>query len=362
MIGTGRMASDNMGRLCVLCLTTVILWAVAVQAQVPIRRDPRPGHVQAMAVVDSLISSSRLEEAVSGARRLLAEEYLDEDLRWQAEQRLGIIYHRMGRLDEALGHLEKASLWAPGVSANHRNLAAVLMELGKPGRAMGELRTAAELDPTDWRLQLDYADILIDFKQFSRAERVMREAEAFCSGCLDVDRTWARLYVTSGNLAAAAPYLEHVQAEEPDRETRQLLAEALLQAGYPDRAREYFTGEWDDGLQPAEMAIVLRADRQLHDSTRAVSLIMGLREGRPAPLPADLWALASSMCGDDGKAEQSLILIERAIELDPRNAVYRNNKVSLLYRLGREEEGDREWEIVIELDPSLAGNRFETPE
>lgn len=358
-----RLPGDNRRSWLLAAATTLIL-ATAVQApaQGPARSDPRPGNLRAIARIDSLLADSRADEAAAAARRLLSEKFLDDDLRWQAEQRLGVAEHRLGRLEEALDHLERATMWAPAVAANHSNLAAVLIDMGRPGRAMGELRTASELAPRDWRLQLDYADILVEFKQYDKARRVLRGAGEFCPGCLEVDQGWARLLVAEGDLVGAAPYLERVYAAQPDRRLRLLLAEALLQSGEPERARSLLGPDWPGGLDSAELAVVLRADSRLGDSERAASLIVGLREGKPAPLGADLWALASMICAEDGREGDSLVLIERAIEMDPRNAVFRNNRVSLLYRLGRDDEADREWEIVIEIDPSLAGNRFEISE
>ena len=338
-----------------------LLIVAAAGSAAPRLPEMRQEHLRALAGVDSLIAAARYGAAEQQARLLLGRPHLDDDVHWQAEQRLGLALHRQGRLDEALDHMEKAALWAPMVSVNHQNLAALLIDMGRTGRALGEWREAVELDPQNWRLNLDYAQVLVDFGQYDRAERYLEAAEMIAPDRIEVVRGWARLHLERGEPAAALPYLETLYAEEPDIETRRLLAEARLAAGRSGDVRDLLAPHWES-LDGTEMALVLRADHQQGDATRAASLVMGLKDGRPAPLPADIWALASALCADAAHKEDGLLLIRQAVLLDPDNALYRNNMVSLLYALGRDEEAEREWRIVIRLDPSLAGNRTEISE
>jgi len=90
-------------------------------------------------------------------------------------------------------------------------------------------------------------------------------------------------------------------------------------------------------------------------------LALSLGDGQQTSYDPLLWAQAALVCIDTGRDIEGLILVDRALALDPANTSYLNNRVLLLRRLGRDDEADRDWTRLIALDPSREQASSETP-
>jgi len=71
------------------------------------------------------------------------------------------------------------------------------------------------------------------------------------------------------------------------------------------------------------------------------------------------WGRVSLNLLESGYYPEGLEAAELAINLDPENVVYRNNRVVLLLKLDREDEAAEEWDEVLRLDPSLEAKETE---
>lgn len=309
-----------------------------------------------LAVVDSLMAEGRYEQVVAMGAGDIRDDALGPEVLWPLAQRMGLAYQRLGRFDEALPHLENAVLWAQLDPVNHRNLAQLLLAMGRRGRAFSEYRDACSLAPRDPALRVEFAHVLLDYDQPERAVRHIREAEELAGRTPQVARVASRLHLARGDYAAAVPYLAVLHAAGPDLETTEQFALALQRTGDSERSRDLLLPFWPGGLSDLGRRVVLEADRRLGDPTRAMAL-GGLEDATWSD--PDFWALAALVCYDAGEDRPGLLLVDRAIALAPQSAVHRNNRVALLLRLGMDEEADREWAVVLELDPSLSGNRTE---
>ena len=314
-----------------------------------------------LSLVDSLAAIGDDQQIIQLIPKWLVEDDHAPEVIWPLIQRLGLAEQRLGHFEEALDHLERAILWAPRESNNHRNLATLLIRMGRGGRAFAEYREAAELAPGDWRIRTEYAHILMDYQQYEQAQDVLSEAADLCPQCLGVSRATARYYMATDQPRQALPSLELlVAADSTDSAMRDQFALVLLQSGEPSRARTLLLPEWQNELSVLGRRVVLEADRALGDSQRALKLA-GLDLGVLAiGMDADIWALAALICHDANEDEAGLILVDRAISLNPASAVFRNNRVAFLFRLGRNEEAEAEYGVVIQLDPSLGDNRSES--
>lgn len=345
-----------------------VLLILALLASLPARSADREATAALAAAAarqtaraDSLAAAGRDAELAASVADWLAANREAHELTWPLRQRLGLALLRLGRHDEAVAELERTVLWAPGVAANHRNLARALLAAGKRGRAFGEYREALDLAPDDADVRAEYAHVLIDFGQAGRAAAVLGQGRDAGQASPALDRAEARLHLERGDPAAALPALERLHAADPaDGAMREQLALARLRAGEPESARLLLLDAWPEDLSPMGRRLVLEADRLLGDGVRARGLADGLDDSLAVSDP-DLLALASLICYDLGEDRIGLDLIDRVIALMPGQAAYRNNRVAFLLRLGRREEADREWARVLELDPSLAGNRTEEP-
>ena len=346
---------SNYHRLMVLiCFAATVALAAASEA-------PDPG-AHRLARVDSLIESGRPEAALPLLVEMVERNDLPDELNWPVYQRLGLVFEAMGRDEQALDFLEKAAIWGPHVAVNHRNLGSLLMKMGRTGRAMSEIREAAELEPDDFEIRLEYSQALEAMGQIGRARRELEAAAEIRPDALQVRRAQARFYMNRQDYRSAEPHLAFLLDADPDPEIRKQLSLARLRLDRPEAARLLLLPDWPDGLDQQEIRIVLEADLALGDGERAASLISLSPDFTTSVDDPDLWALASLVCLQTDRNAVALQMIDLAIALSPGIAGYHNNRYVLLKRLGRDREASREWDLLLDLDPSRAEARDRTGE
>ncbi|MFO7653796.1 MAG: tetratricopeptide repeat protein [Candidatus Krumholzibacteriia bacterium] len=300
----------------------------------------------AIARLDSLLDAARYEEAATVAAQ--HARYADDLARgWQWRQRWGIALLRGGRAAAALPHLEAAVQGAPGVAENHRNLGAALIALDRPGRALAEYQQAVDLDPSDADLRLEYGYALARLGLAQDALREFGSARHLCGGCPVAERALAGLHVEAGRHEAARPHLERLLEWSPEDEwIRKSLALGYLIAERPDSAAAVVY-EIPPAERDAEAWLLLAS---AGSATMLVPTWERLLQEPPPEdgLPAEVrdshrfWALVAQGLQQAGRPEAALQAIDRALALEPAEALYRNNRAALLQALGREDEARRE--------------------
>lgn len=332
----------------------LLLPVTGARAEAP-PESPRVVIQNGLLAIDSALADATPESwarAAAQAEALIENAQMDTDLLWRLHQRAGLALQHLGRRDEALDHLEKAVLWAQTVPENHRNLATLLMAMGRSGRALSEYGEACDLAPGNWEIRVEYGHALLEYGQYGLADRVFNQASALCADCPPVLHAQARLALLREDYAAALPPLERLADLEPSPARLEQLALARLRTGDPQGARVLLLPAWQS-RNPYGLRILLEADRALQDPTRALVLAGGVAADT---LGAEAWAQAALICIETGEDTAGLSLIDRAVAGDPNNVAYRHNRVLLLRRLGREAEADTEWATVLALDPSRAEN------
>ena len=315
-----------------------------------------PSEVRAVATLDSLYALEKYAEVVSRARRLLATGQVGPAREWQVLERLGLSLHRLGRSAEAIPFLERAVRLAPAASSVHLNLGTALMALGHRGRAFSEFQEAVDLEPQNWRARLDFGLALLLFDLTDLARTHLETANLLCSGCLEVARALARLYLQEEDFARAVAPLARLYEVDPTAEVRQNLALAYFQCDEYERVHQLLLPGWYAELSGQERLLVLEADRVLRAPDRARELARSLPDGYGEQRDPLFWGLVSLICLEADLCEEGLAAVDLAIYLAPENATFRNNRVVLLTRLNRHEEAQQEWERVLELEPGLAEN------
>jgi len=312
----------------------------------------------ALALADSLLGAGHADQALN----------LIEDLerRWgddplfgsQISEWRGVALLAVGRTDEALPLLEEAVARRPMSAGTHRNLALALAALGRRGRALAEYAQAAELAPRDAGHRLDHAHYLAEFGLWDGAAEEYRAASYLCDRCPAAERGWAVALLRAGRPDEALAPLLRLHRPAGDFEDLSLLVTAAQAAGRDSLLLAVLAGEptarRDRGMFHAEV----QAEGRLVGRPPSCSLahVRELEAGRtPSPVAADplFWGRVSLNLLEANEDAAGLVAADRAIELDPGNAVFRNNRVVLLTRLGRHEEARLEWERVLLLDPSL---------
>ena len=314
-----------------------------------------------MAKVDSLLAEGQAPAAILEARKLYGKLGDDPLYGWQIEGRLGLALLRGGEPAQALPHLETVMRHYPNDHVAHRNLAAALLALGKKGRALTEFSLVVELAPRDFEARLEYGQFLAEFNDVQGSRTQLEIARMLCPDCLEADRALASLLLGSGEFSASVEPLQKLMDRDPAPWVRRNLGLALAGAGRDAELLEFLDGLAPEGLSAAETYLSVEAEGRRNESHRSLACLLSLSD--PKALPQGLaeelltdhrfWGRVSLNLLEDGHYLEGLEAADTAINLDPENAVYRNNRVVLLLKLGREDEAAIEWEYVLRLDPSL---------
>lgn len=315
----------------------------------------------ALAQVDSLLSVGDLAQAASVAGALHARHADDPFLGWQVEARLGVVLLRGGDPAAALPPLENAVRKNTSQPASHRNLGAALVQLGRRGRALAEYAQAVELAPNDPEIRLEYGQLLLDFRDVDRARDQILAADRLCGGCPAAQEPLVRLHLAAGEFDQAAAILQPLLAQRPSAGLRRTFIQALQGAGRDSTLLEFLGRDPVAGLPQDEAMLLVELEgklgRPVHSEAFALALGDPAREAALVPaavLDRDrFWGLVSYNLLLAGRDRAALTAAGRAVSLAPDNAVYRNNRVVLLTRLGRHEEAAREWAKARALDPTL---------
>ena len=310
-----------------------------------------------LAAVDSLVRAGDAAEAQRRVQALDAEWGQDPLYGWQIADRQGLVLLALGRPAEALPLLEQTVGRRPFDAGAHRNLALALAQLGRRGRALSEYTQAVELDPANGVHRLEHAQFLAEFGQWAAAAAEFRAAGERCGGCPAAERGLGAALLQLGRPDEAIAPLSRAQAADPDSLGRRLLVAALHGAARDSALLAMLTaedrGSWD---RRDHLALVEAEGRLGTDPVQSLAYAGALSAGAPPTAVAEdalFWGRISLNLLKAGQWEAGLAAADRAVALEPDSAVYRNNRVVLLLRLGRDEEAAREWDNVLRLDPSL---------
>lgn len=331
--------------------------AFAAAAYADRRQEERQAAQEAVSEADRLLNGGDIERAAVRIGELLASHENDPVYGWQLTERYGVALLRAGRTAEALPVCESVVRRNPESAAGHRNLAAVLMQLGRRGRALSEYDQAVQLAPRDSALRFEYGQVLLGFRNYAAAGAQLEAARSLCGDCPELRPALAHLYVETGRYEQAIPLQAALYAENPDRDNRRNLVRSLQHAGRDSQLVALWSPIPGDELPADEARMLVEAEGRLggfvHSLRYARSMAAAKSEPDSLPRDAAFWGAISLNLLDTGHLVEGLRAADRAVMLAPGDAVYRNNRVVLLTRLGRQEEAEREWKKVLELDPTL---------
>ncbi|HPF69765.1 MAG TPA: tetratricopeptide repeat protein [Candidatus Krumholzibacteria bacterium] len=308
-----------------------------------------------LAAVDGLLRSGRFDEALAELAALDRDWSADPAFGWQVADRRGLALLGAERPLEALPLLEATVGRRPLEAGPHRNLALALARLDRKGRALAEYAQAAELAPTDPVLRLEHAQYLVQFHQWERAAAEFAVAAALCGGCVDAERGLGYAWLQAGQPARSIPALERVMDLGGEPDDRRRLLQALREAGRDSALLARLDGEDRQAWDRADHLAWVEAEGRLGGpAPRSLRYADALPAAEPAVAgDALFWARVALNLLNAGQPAAGLKAADRAIALEPDSAVYRNNRVVLLLKLGRDRDAEAEWQNVLRLDPSL---------
>ena len=344
----------------VLPAFTVLSWAAGLfssSAEASIRSDANDAARRGLATIDSLLQVPAPEQAAHTAARLWRAMGDNPIYGWQLEGRLGLALMMADQPEAALPHLENVTRQHPREPAHHRNLGAVLLQLNRRGRALSEYAAAVELDPGNAELRREHGQMLLSFRDTRGAARELHLARELCGGCPELDQPLASLYLMQERYDLAVAPGQRLYDRAPAPESRRMLVATMSRAG-DDSLLVAFLGALPSAERTGEeWRLLVEGEGRQGGQDHALRAVTDLKVGAgPATVPTapEFWGQVALNLLAAEKFSAGLRAVDQAIALAPDNVVYRNNRVVLLTRLGRDAEARAEWEKVLVLDPSLA--------
>jgi tetratricopeptide (TPR) repeat protein len=299
--------------------------------------------VQQLADIDTLLQSGDWEQGLSLSRRLLLE-YGDHPLYgWQLEGRMGLALLRGRDFSGSIPHLESAIRSKPDEPIFHRNLAFALVTIGHKGRALSEYTQAVSLDPGNANCQLELGQLLLDFKNYRQAEVHLEMARQLCDNCPESIRALGHMHLAAGKPDLAVPLFQDLLAAESTVAARRDLVQALQESGENGLLVELLGGWPSDQLQVDELELLIKAEREVGQWFYAQSFLSNRLGPSSGSLPSGIfdrhqfWAEVAYSLLLAQKWSEAVNGFGLALELDPGNGVYMNNRDVALQQLQKQE-------------------------
>jgi len=250
---------------------------------------------------------------------------------------------RMGDYSESVKHLEAAIAARPGEPVFHSNLAFALVNLGRTGRALSEYSQVVALDPNNATGHLELGQLLLDFKDFRRARSHLEKAVQLCDECQQALSALGQLYLTSGKPGLAVPLFQALLANDRSSIVRRNLVQAMQQAG-KDSLLVDLLSHWPvDQLELDELQLLITAERQCGHVAQALYFLNTRQVAPSSQIPAiihnshQFWGEVAYSLLLSQKWDEALRGFELALELDPQNHLYLNNRQVALDRIKERE-------------------------
>ncbi|MGB6602666.1 MAG: tetratricopeptide repeat protein [Steroidobacteraceae bacterium] len=325
-------------------------WQAQSRLQVP-RQQPAAGEPDVTALV-GVLRQGRLQDAESQARSLLGQ-YPDSGLLWKV---LGVVLARQGR--EALPALRRAAGLLPADAEAHRNLAAVLKDLGQLPEALASLERSLEIEPRDSKVLVAAADCLCALGRPGEAVPLYERALERDPRLLEAHNNLGNALQELGECARAVDCYRQALALSPgDAQINANLGNALRQLG-----------RLEEALASGQRAVALDPAMSLaHNNLGLVLAALGRRPEAAASFrhavqldPRFLLALHNlgNVLSDLGEHREALGAYARAVDLDPRRAESHCYVGGALYELRQVAEAIASFERALALEPSSARARL----
>jgi TolB-like protein len=309
-------------------------WAAQAAAVIALRETQyREGIPAAEAVA---LAQSNIDRALA-LDPSLAEAYVSQSM----------LYWDRYRFDEALASIDKAIAINPNLAEAYKQRAVVLKTLGRVRDAKHTLDIASGLDPLDWTVPMDSADLALEYRDEAYLVEVLqRQQERLTNGGSAQEQdAMQRLTLLSYGLTESSPakVYQRLAASTTDRFARMLLVDWKW-----DQLKQIDEQDFDQRRNPdlIRMFLAVSMDQQkqaqqIYDSWTP--------ERQAVPIALEALSLLQMNRGDCAAALASL---ERAHggnvpiygqippSADRANSNLALNRVYCLRRLGRRAAGD----------------------
>ena len=279
--------------------------------------DPRVRNVQSL-MAELAGVQGRYEEAAGWYRKMLAEDAGDAE----AHAGLGAALHEMGRLEAAVGSMQRALELGPDASKVpplYRSTARALEALGRLDEAERYFRRATAADPHDVSSLLELSRLYISQRRFDEADESLRRALALDPGNTAALGNVAKVLGRRGRLEEAVDAYRAVLALDPHF--------AMALAGMGDAL--FHLERYEEAVESLDRSVSLHP----HPPAATAGLVLLGKASRAL-----------------GRAEAAVEYYERAVQIDPGN-------VDALDHLAMSRFGEKRYEEALGLYRTLLGVR-----
>jgi tetratricopeptide (TPR) repeat protein len=275
---------------------------------------------------------------------------------------------------------------SPEVAAGQKLLEeAASLETSNPALAAERYRKALALVPARTELWKNVADLELSCGANEQAARAYREFLRTHPGRVDALQNLAILDLRNGRTDEARVGLEAAIKAGPSADLYYDLGNLHLKIGNPDGAASAYRRalEYDPRHPEARFNLALVLERigrrseavatlaqtgsvapdVVRERARMEAMLGGLEAERALGLARgssdpELVVSVASGFRRAGELEKSLALLDRAVELDPKQATFRLDRGVVRQAMGRSSEAAADYEEAAKLDPSLADAWF----
>jgi Flp pilus assembly protein TadD len=247
--------------------------------------------------------------------------------------------------DQAIAGFGQAIALSPNRASIRKDLAYTLLKVGENEAARDQFGEAMRLDPADRHVALEYAFLCYETKQQTEARRIFDRIRKSGEAPFQDTAEQAFQNIDRPLATGIARWLKALEVSPDNFSAHQELAALAEQRDQLPLAAEHYEKAWK--LRPAERSLMLDLGR--------VWKMLGRTED------ANFILLAASRGGQPRVAERARELLpdrypyvyefEKALEIDPKNFELRREYAYLLLTMGKQDEAEREFEILHQADP-----------
>ena len=255
----------------------------------------------------------------------------------------GVAAHKEGKLEDA-ERLYRAILQTQPAhpDANH-NLGVLAVSVNKADAALPLFKTALEANTKIEQFWLSYIDALIKEKQFDNAKQVLEEGKKIGLVGDKVDALEAQLKTIT---QSALPKSPEKKKSLTLKEKRKKIAESKQQK---KQAKSGNTS----GVSPSESQLDnLLEHYQNGRLSEAEKLAISITQEFPKHQFG--WKVLGAVLKQTGRVIDSLIVMQKSVQLAPQDALAHSNLGVTLKELGRLDEAEASYNQAIALKPDVA--------
>ncbi len=252
---------------------------------------------------------------------------------------------RAQRYEAAITSFLAAAEAAPERASIRKDLAYAYLKIGENIPAREQFHHAMELDPADAQVAMEYAFLCYETKERREARRIFDRIRKSADPVHAPAAEQAFQNVDAPLAAGIERWTKAIEAGADNFSAHFELATLAEERDELDLAAVHYERAWR--LLPARRSVLLSLGRVWRDLNRAED--------------ADTALLAASRGGEPRAAESARELLpdrypfvaefRRALEVDPGNAELRRDLGFLLLKLDEPSEGEREFQILVEMAP-----------